>query len=86
MRKLQDDSWLRLVELNKIDAILDDAINVAWCEIYVKKRKSQKMINIDQHNDIDGYVSKLTGVINFKNKVDENIYYGNKPCHMRYKR
>ena len=42
MRKLQDDSWLRLVELNKIDAILDDAINVVWCEIYVKKNKEPK--------------------------------------------
>ena len=41
------------------------------------------MINIDKHKDIDGYVSKLTGVINFKNKVDENIYYENKPCHVR---
>ena len=25
-----DDSWLRLVELNKIDAIIDDALNVIW--------------------------------------------------------
>ena len=25
-----DDSWLRLVELNKIDAIIDDALNVTW--------------------------------------------------------
>ena len=41
------------------------------------------MINIDKLKDIDGYVSKLTGVINFKNKVDENIYYENKPCHVR---
>ena len=23
-----DDSWLRLVELNKIDAIIDEALNV----------------------------------------------------------
>ena len=25
-----DDSWLRLVELNKIDAIIDEALNVVW--------------------------------------------------------
>ena len=31
-----------------------------------KKRRTPKMINIDQHKDIDGYVSKLTGIINFK--------------------
>ena len=47
MHELQDekynDSWLRLVKLNKIDAILDDALNVVWYEIYGKKnRKSSK--------------------------------------------
>ena len=69
MSKLQDDSWLRLVELNKIDATLDEAINVVRYEIYGKKRKSPKMINIDKHKDIDGYVSKLTDVINNKIKL-----------------
>ena len=47
MHELQDeiynDSWLRLVKLNKIDTILDDALNVVWYEIYGKKnRKSSK--------------------------------------------
>ena len=31
-----DDSWLRLVELNKLDAILDDALNVTWNMIHKK--------------------------------------------------
>ena len=35
-----DDSWLRKVELNKIDAIIDDALNVIWNMIH-KKRKKQ---------------------------------------------
>ena len=74
MRELKDeiysnDSWLRLVKLNKIDAILDDAINVVRYEIYGKKRKSPKMINIDKHKNIDGYVSKLTVIINDKIKL-----------------
>ena len=47
MRELKDeiysdDSWLRLVKLNKIDAILDDAINVVRYEIYGKKERAQK--------------------------------------------
>ena len=37
-----DDSWLKLVKLNKIDVILDDAINVVWYEIYGKKTKEPK--------------------------------------------
>ena len=39
MCKLQDeiysdDSWLRLVELNKIHAIIDVALNVTWNMIF----------------------------------------------------
>ena len=62
-----DDSWLRLVELNKIDAIIEEAIDVAWKEFYVnKKRINPETIEIDKSKDIDGYVSKLTDVINDK--------------------
>ena len=72
MCELQDeiynDPWLRLVELNKIEDILDDALNVVSKEIYGKNRISSKIINIDKHKDIDGYVSKLTDVIN--NKIE----------------
>ena len=64
-----DDSWLRLVELNKIDTMLDNALNVVLYEIYGKNRKSSKMINIDKHKDIDGYSSKLTYIINNKIKL-----------------
>ena len=42
-----------------------------------KNRISSKIINIDKHKDIDGYVSKLTDVINNKinliNKIGETI-------------
>ena len=75
--EIYDDPWLRLVELNKIDTILDDALNFVWYEIYGKNRKSSMIINIDKYNEIDGYVRKLTDVINNKinliNKVGERI-------------
>ena len=61
-----DDSWLRLVELNKIDAIIDEALNTAWKNFYGKNRINPEMIKIDKHKDIDGYVSKLTDIINNK--------------------
>ena len=63
-----DDSWLRLVELNKADAITDDVLNVVWNTICVKNRISTEKIKIDKHKDIDGYVSKLTEAIN--NKIE----------------
>ena len=72
-----DDSWLRLVELNKIDAIIDEALNVVGNEICGKNRISPEKINIDKHKDIYGYVNKSTDVINNKielvNRMDEAI-------------
>ena len=82
MRELQDDiysneSCLRLVELNKIDAIIDEALNAVWNEICGKNRINPEKIKIDKHKDIDGYVSKLTDVINNKielvNRMCESI-------------
>ena len=72
-----DDSWLRLVELNKIDAIIDEALNVVGNGVCGKNRISPEKINIDKYKDIDGYVSKLTDVINNKielvNRMCESI-------------
>ena len=64
--EIYDDPWLRLVELNKINDILDDALNVVSKEIYGKNRKGSIIINIEKDKDIDGYVSELTDVINNK--------------------
>ena len=59
-----DDSWLRLVELEKIDAVIDEALNVVWNMICGENRTCPEEIKIDKHKDLDGYVSKLTDVIN----------------------
>ena len=72
-----DDSWLRLVELEKIDAIIDEALNVVWNMICGENRICPEEIKIDKHKDIDGYVSKLTDVTNNKielvNRMCESI-------------
>ena len=81
MCELQDeiynDPWLKLVELNNIKDISDDALNVVSKEIYGQNRISPKIINIDK--DIDAYVSKLTDIINnyvkLINKIVETIWY-----------
>ena len=73
-----DDSWLRLYELNKIENIIDDVLNVVFKEIYGKNRTSIKITGIDKHKDVDGYVSKLTDILNnyikLINKVVETIH------------
>ena len=72
-----DDSWFRLVELEKIDAIIDEALNVVWNMICGKNGINSEKIKIDKHKDIDGYISKLTDVINNKielvNRMCESI-------------
>ena len=61
-----DESWLRLVELDKIDAIIDEAIDIVWNTFYEKNRINPETIEIDKHKDIDGYVSELTDLINHR--------------------
>ena len=55
-----DDSWLRLVESDTIDAIAEEAFNIVWKVLYEKKNRiNAEMIMIVKHKDIDGYVSEL---------------------------
>ena len=61
-----DDSWLRLVELNKIHVLIDDAFDYAWKTVYCKNREKHEKINVDKDKDIDGYVSKYTNIVNDK--------------------
>ena len=69
-----DDSWLRLVELDKIDAVIDEALNVVWNMICGENRISPEEIKIDKHKDIDGYLSKLTDVLNNKIELVNRIF------------
>ena len=52
--EIYDDPWVRLVELNKIKHILDDASNVGWYDIYDKNRINNINIDIDKDKDNDG--------------------------------
>ena len=68
-----DDSWLRLVELNKINALLDEVLDCVWKTIYGKNREKHERINIDKYEDIDGYVSKYTHIVNDKLELVNRI-------------
>ena len=67
------DSWLRLVELNKINVLLDEALDYVWKIIYGKNREKHERINIDKYKDIDGYVSKYTNIVNDKLELVNRI-------------
>ena len=62
-----NDPQLRLAELEKIDVIIDEAVYVPWKVFYEnKKRINPETVEIDKHEDIDGYVSELTDLINHR--------------------
>ena len=68
-----DDSWLRLVELNKINVLLHEVLDYVWKTFYVKNREKHERINIDKYKDIDGYVSKYTNIVNDKLELVNRI-------------
>ena len=63
-----DDSWLRYVELNKINILIDGSLDYVWKLVYDENREKHEINNIviDKDKDIDGYVSKYTDIVNDK--------------------
>ena len=63
-----DDPWLKLFEMNKINALVDESLDYIWNMIYGKKREKNEITNIDidKDKDIDGYISKYIDIINDK--------------------
>ena len=68
-----DDSWLRILELNKINVSIDEALDYVWKTFYGKNREKHETINIDKDKDIDGYVSKYTNIVNDKLELVNRI-------------
>ena len=68
-----DDSWLRLVELNKINVLLHEVLDYVWKTFYDKNREKHERINIGKYKDIDGYVSKYTNIVNDKLELVNRI-------------
>ena len=64
-----DDLWLRLVELNKINALLDGSLEYVWRMVYDENSEKHEKIDIDKDKDIDGYVSVYTDIMN-DNKLE----------------
>ena len=66
LRKLPNESQPKLIELVRLDTILNDSINVVWREIYERDKKMIKKIDVNKTKNVEGFICQLKGIINNK--------------------
>ena len=66
LKKLPKESQLKVIELFRLDTILNDSINVIWHEIYERDQKGIKMIDINKIKNVGSLIHQLNIIINNK--------------------
>ena len=66
LKKLPKESQPKLIELVRLDTILNDSINVIWREIYERDKKGIKKIDVNKIKNVDTFIHQLNIVINNK--------------------
>ena len=69
LKKLPKESQPKLIELVRLDTILNDSINVIWREIYERDKKGLKKIDVNKIKNIDIFIHHLNIVINNKKQL-----------------
>ena len=66
LKKLPNESQPKLIELVRLDTILNDSINVVWREIYERDKKGLKKIDVNKIKNVDVFIHQLKIIINNK--------------------
>ena len=69
MKKLPNESQLKLIGLIRSDTLLNDSINVIWRDIFERNKKYIKNIDINKIKNVDTFIHKLINVINNKKQM-----------------
>ena len=69
LKKLPKESQPKLIELVRLDTILNDSINVIWREIYERDKKGLKKIDVNKIKNVDTFIHQLNIVINNKKQL-----------------
>ena len=64
LKKLPKGSQLKVIELFRLDTILNDSINVIWREIYERDKKGLKKIDVNKIKNVDVFIRQLKIIIN----------------------
>ena len=64
LKKLPKESQSKLTELVRLDTILNDSINVIWCEIYERDKKGIKKIDVNKIKNVDVFIHQLKKINN----------------------
>ena len=65
LKKLPKESQPKLIELVRLDTILNDSINL-WLEIYERDKKMIKKIDVNKIKSVEGFICQSKGIINNK--------------------
>ena len=68
-KKLPKEPHPKLIELVRLDTILNEPINVIWREIYDRDKKGLKKIDVNKIKNIDTFIHQLNIVINYKKQL-----------------
>ena len=63
LKKLPKESQPKLIELVRLDTMLNDSINL-WLEIYERDKKMIKKIDVNKIKNVEGFICQLKGIIN----------------------
>ena len=66
LKKLPNESQSKLIELVRLDTLLNDSINVIWREIYERDKQGLKKIDINNIKNVDIFIHHLNIIINNK--------------------
>ena len=69
LKKLPKESQPKLIELVRLDTILNDSINVIWGEIYETDKKGLKKIDVNKIKNVNIFICHLNIVINNKKQL-----------------
>ena len=69
LKKLPNEPQSKLIELFRLDTLLNDSINVIWREIYERDKKGLKKIDINKIKNVDTFIHQLNIVINNKKQL-----------------